>query len=147
MNEKWTNFYMDLAHFVAEKLSKDPSTKVGAVVIGKNRNQVAFGFNGFPAGIADTPERLNDRPTKYRLIQHAERNVLDNAAFDLEGATLVTTQFPCDECAKSIISKKIKTVISPPMPTVEPWKEASKWACEILTEAGVEIVVVPIKSL
>jgi dCMP deaminase len=141
MNEKWIERYFALARLVAT-WSKDPSTKVGAVIVGKNRKQIAVGYNGFPVGIEDTAERLEDRPTKYRLIQHAERNVLDNAAFDLEGATLVTTQFPCDECAKSIVSKKIKRVVAPPMPSREPWREASLWAQRILEEAGVEIVVV-----
>ena len=140
MNEKWIQRYIALAEFVAQ-WSRDPSTKVGAVVVGKNRNQIAIGYNGFPPGISDTDERLQDRAVKYRLIQHAERNVLDNAAFDLDGATLITTLYPCDECAKSIVSKRIARVITPPMPQREPWLTSAMWAELILREGGVELTL------
>lgn len=135
--------YLGLAFHVAA-WSKDPSTKVGCVVVGKNRRQIAIGYNGFPEGIADTEERLNDRPTKYRLTQHAERNAVDNATFDLTGATLVTTLHPCVECAKSILSKGIATVVTTPAPIREPWKQSAEWAAELFKEAGVEVVVIEV---
>src|SRR5688572_8065873 len=108
----WGRRYMDLARHVAG-WSKDPSTKVGAVAVGKSRHNhdIVVGYNGFPRGIADTEDRLNDRQTKYKLIQHAERNVLDNARFDLSGATLYVTLHPCSECAKSIVSRGIAKVV------------------------------------
>jgi len=140
MNRKWIDRYMALARHVAQ-WSRDPSTQVGAIIVGKNRNQIALGYNGFPVGVTDTQERLNDREVKYHLIQHAERNVIDQAAFDLEGATLVTTQHPCHECAKSIVSKRIKRVICPPAPQREPWRKSSEWAALILLEADVELVI------
>lgn len=120
--------------------SKDPSTKVGAVLVGADRRQIALGYNGFPPGIADD-SRLDDRPTKYKLLQHAERNVLDNASFDTRGATLAVTFFPCSECAKSVISKGIKTVITPPPSFREPWASEAVWTTGMLREAGVELIV------
>lgn len=139
---KWEHRWFDLAKYVS-MWSKDPSTRVGAVAVGVDRKNIAVGFNGFPPGIEDTDERLNDRPTKYLLTQHAERNVLDNAHFDLRGGTIVTTMFPCVECAKSIASKGIKRVITPEMPPTIPgqpsWRDTVGWSLIIFAEAGVEV--------
>lgn len=137
--DRWLRRYLSLAFLVAG-WSKDPSTKVGAVVVGVNTGEIAIGYNGFPPGVADTEERLNDKPTKYAMIQHAERNVLDNARFDLRGAMLVTTMFPCHECAKSIISRGIKTVACPPPLEREPWLTSSKWTREMFAESGVSLI-------
>lgn len=133
--------YWRLAAHVAS-WSKDPSTKVGAVLVGVDPRMVALGYNGFPPGISDSPERLEDRPTKYKLIQHAERNVLDNAYFPTKGATLYCTQIPCSECAKSIVSKGIVRVVCPPPPTREPWASDCRWAVEMFEEVGILLDVV-----
>jgi dCMP deaminase len=138
ITQKWIDRYVALARHVAE-WSKDPSTKVGAVAVGRDPREIALGYNGFPRGVVDSEERLNDRPVKYQLVQHAERNVLDNARFDLQGATLVVTQYPCAECAKSIVSKGIALVITPPPPIREPWAESAKWAKVLMEEGGVEV--------
>lgn len=136
---KWEDRYMALARHVAE-WSQDPSTKVGAVVIGEDRRKIAFGYNGFPPGIRDDG-RLLKRETKYQIIQHAERNAMDNATFDLTGATLATTFHPCHECAKSMITKGIKRVICPPNAGREEWRESFTVAADLLKEAGVILVL------
>jgi dCMP deaminase len=138
--QKWDENMIGLAREVAT-WSKDPTTQVGAVIRGIDPRHIATGYNGFPPGIADTPERLNDRAVKHRLIQHAERNVLDNAAFDVRGATLITTMFPCVDCAKSIISRKIACVVVPETgrPVREPWIESAQNALELFQEAGVQV--------
>lgn len=133
--------YMGLARHMAT-WSKDPSTKVGCVVVGRSPKKISLGYNGFPTGIADTEDRLSDKDVKYRLTQHAERNALDNAEFDVQGCTLVTTLHPCIECAKSIVSRGIRTVVTTPMPIREPWKQSAEFAAELFKEAGVEVVVV-----
>lgn len=138
--DKWDLRYLELARHVAQ-WSKDPSTKVGAVVVGADRREIALGYNGFPPGIKDD-DRLADRPIKHRLIQHAERNVLDNARFDLLGATLIVTLHPCTECTKSIISKRIIRVVCPEVPQREPWASEAAVAGEILKEAGIAVDVV-----
>ena len=135
---QWDRRFLDLAHHVAQ-WSKDPSTQVGAVLVGLDKRQVALGYNGFPPGIQDAPHRLKDRATKLRLMQHAERNVLDNATFPTVGATLYVTHPPCCGCALSIISKGIHRVVSSPMSS----SFASRWGAEVhqsrsvLCEAGV----------
>jgi deoxycytidylate deaminase len=48
----WDARFMALAEHVAG-WSKDPSTKVGAVIVSPDRRQLTTGYNGFPQGIAD----------------------------------------------------------------------------------------------
>lgn len=135
---EWLERYVGLARHVAI-WSKDPTTKVGAVLVGADRRHVALGYNGFPPGIRDTSDRLADRQTKHRLTQHAERNVLDNAWFDTRGSLLVTTMFPCSGCVKSIIAKGVRVVHTPPPVTWEPWKSDSVLSLEMLEEADVGV--------
>lgn len=110
--EKWDVRFMDIAKQVST-WSKDPSTKVGALLV-RDRRILATGYNGFPRGIADD-ERLNDRETKYRLIVHAEMNVLMNAleaGISTKGADLYVYGLPCcPECTKNILQTGIKNVI------------------------------------
>ena len=46
---KWDVRFLRLAHEVA-KWSKDPSTKVGCILV-KDKKVISMGYNGFPAGI------------------------------------------------------------------------------------------------
>ena len=62
MSEKWDRRFIDLALHISN-WSKDPSTKVGCVVVGADREIRSTGFNGFPRGIEDSIERLEDRET------------------------------------------------------------------------------------
>lgn len=71
---KWHHRFLSLAKHVAG-WSKDPSTKVGCV-IAKDKRIVSVGYNGFPEGIRDTYERLNNRELKYQIVQHAEENAI-----------------------------------------------------------------------
>lgn len=89
---------------IAQIWSKDPSSKVAAIAVGDTPNQVAWGFNGFPPGIADTAERLNDRETKLRLTRHAEPNALSNAWFPVR--ELYVTHHPCANCTIEILAAR-----------------------------------------
>lgn len=148
---RWWRKWFGLASYVAQEWSKDPSTKVGAVVVGENQKNLAIGYNGFPPGVADTPERLNHRLTKYKLVVHAERNALDNATFETRGGTLVSTSFPCVECSKSIVSKGIKCVVTPrppdPLEGEATWRDDLGWSENILREARVRIVFIDVISV
>lgn len=138
--DKWDRRFMDLARHVAQ-WSKDPSTKVGAVLVGVDRRNIALGYNGFPPGISDHHGRLADRSIKYRLIQHAERNVLDNARFEVALGTLYCTHLPCSECTKSIISRRIARIVYRGSDDLEyRWSEEFRWTRMMAEEAGVDIV-------
>jgi dCMP deaminase len=111
--------------------SKDPSSKIGAVIVNDDRRILATGYNGFPKGIEDTEERLNDREQKYPRIVHAEMNALMNALYSgvsVKDATIYVYGLPvCPECTKSLIQAGIKRVVISPDPYVyiTPWTE--KW--------------------
>lgn len=107
----WDTRFLDLAFHVAQ-WSKDPSTKVGAVIVRPDKRIVSLGYNGFPRGVCDHEERYAERAVKYKFVSHAERNALDNVSEDVTGCTLYSTLQPCPECAKSIIQKGIKKVVT-----------------------------------
>ena len=79
MSTRWDNHFLRLAQVHAE-MSKDPNTRVGAVIVGPDREIRATGFNGFPRRICDDPVRLQDRETKLQLVVHAECNAICAAA-------------------------------------------------------------------
>lgn len=111
MNKQWDRRFLELSDHIAG-WSKDPRTKVGAVIVDGKKRVVSLGYNGFPRGVDDSPERYEDRATKHLLVAHAERNALDNAPLMVEGCTLYVTLCPCNECAKSIIQKGISRVVT-----------------------------------
>ncbi len=98
--EQWDYRFLQLAETVAT-WSKDPSTKVGSVIVDSKRRVIGLGYNGFPRRIQDLEERYSNRETKLKLVCHAERNALDNTPISVEGSTLYATLFPCNECCKS----------------------------------------------
>lgn len=137
---KWSERFMHLAEHVAT-WSKDPSTQVGCVIVDKQNRVVSLGFNGFPRGIKDLTDRYNDKETKYLFVAHAERNALDNAPLSVEGCTLYSPLLPCNECAKSIIQKGIKKVISYEPTEARPHL---RWDItkQMFLEAGVQLYLI-----
>lgn len=135
----WDNYFLHMAEAASAK-SKDPSTKVGAVVVRPDRTIASTGWNGFPRGVLDLPARYNDRPTKYRFVAHAELNAVVSARSDLSGCSLYVTLPPCHECAKLIIQAGIKRVIAP-RSDVSRWQESFETAAQMFKEAGVELIL------
>ncbi len=112
----WDEYFM-LQAVAAGLRSKDPSTKVGCVIVDEDNRQISMGYNGFVAGIDES--RLpwgNDTDVplehqKYGYVIHAESNALLHATKDLKHSKIYVCLFPCNECAKLIAGKKIKEVI------------------------------------
>jgi len=107
----WDTYFLLMAEMAAMR-SKDPSTKVGAVLVLDNR-VLSMGYNGFPAGFPDTSHNWQ-RPLKYEFVVHAEMNALLIAAkngVSTDGATLYTSFYPCDNCCKHIAAAGIKEVV------------------------------------
>lgn len=135
---KWDQRFLELAKLVST-WSKDPSTKVGAV-IADDRRIISVGYNGFPEGVFDTPERYNNRDLKYKYMVHAERNALLFANTSVKGMTLYTYPFmPCSECAGMVIQAGIKRVVTL-INTNERWQESFKITINMFDEAGVKLV-------
>lgn len=141
----WGDRYTHLAKEIST-WSKDPSTKVGAVVIGNNGEVLSQGYNGFPRSIKDTPQRLKDREKKYNLVVHAEMNAIYNASLNgvsLKGSTLYVYGLPiCNECAKGVIQVGIDKVIATrPADYNKEWDESIKDAKALFKEAEVEYII------
>jgi dCMP deaminase len=142
VSEKWDHRFLALATHIAG-WSKDPSTKVGCVVVGEDREIRSTGFNGFPRGIADTEERLADRELKYPLICHAEENAIMHAArigMTLKGCIAYVTWPPCTRCARSLIQAGVVEVIYPKQLEIpERWQADFDLSTSLLIEAGVVV--------
>lgn len=140
----WARRFMALARDVAN-WSKDPSTKVGAVISDPHNRVVSVGFNGLPREVDDSHERLWDRETKLKATIHAESNAILFARQDLTGCTLTVWPMPpCAQCAAKIIQTGIVRVITkePDDDHMERWGHDIKLTVEMFAEAGVVIEVV-----
>jgi len=112
----WEEYFMAIAQLSAKR-SKDPSTQVGACIVNSKKRIIGVGYNGFPIGCSDDElpwDREGDfLQTKYPYVCHAEMNAITNASNkpELADATMYTSLFPCNECAKLIVQSGIKEVV------------------------------------
>lgn len=141
--EKWDRRFLELAAFVS-RWSKDPSTKVGAVIVDPDRVIVSTGFNGLPRRVMDMPNRYQERDTKYKMIVHGEMNAILCAPRAVRDCTLYTYPFaPCAVCASMVVQAGIKRVVAPKC-TKEPchWMHESIEKTSLtFIEAEVELVL------
>lgn len=146
----WDKLFIDAAELFSTK-SKDPSTKIGAVIIGPDNEVRSVGFNGFPRGVEDDPKAFDhryERPAKYSYTEHAERNAIYNAArvgLSLKDCTLYMNYNPheiCPDCARAIIQSGIKKVIGPVRSMLKPenrkqWEDTFKITDTMFSEASI----------
>lgn len=151
MSDRWDQHFLRMAEEQC-RMSKDPNTRVGAVIVGPAREVRSTGFNGFPRLICDSPERLNDREMKLRLIVHAEMNAILAAArvgIPLDGCSIYLAATddtgavwggpPCVRCTVELIQAGIRCVISRPKKAVPSrWHEDLMLAGALLAEAEIE---------
>ena len=129
---------MGFAQHAARK-SKD-STKVGAVLVGPNREVLLTAFNGPPIGVSDFEERF-ERPRKYDFASHAEANLIAFAAkrgIRTEGCTVYSTHMPCASCARTLIQAGIVKVVAGVGTTSMPAEQFAV-AEQMFREAGVTV--------
>lgn len=111
---RWDSYFLEMAKLVST-MSKDPSTKCGAVIVRPDRSVVSTGYNGFPRGVEDKPFQYANREEKYQRIIHAEVNAVLQARCNLDGCTLYT--WPqglaptCDRCATVVIQAGIRRIV------------------------------------
>ena len=105
----WNEYFINLAKNIALK-SKDPSSKVGCIIVDKNNRVISQGYNGF---VSKCDESLMsfDRPIKYNLVIHAEMNALANAGRKISGCTAYLNYSPCENCAKTLLQFGIKRFV------------------------------------
>ena len=135
---KWDRRFLEMCDHLAQ-WSKDPSTKVGAVIT-DGIKVISHGFNGLPAKIFDDANILNDRKEKYKYIIHAEMNAILTAQRDLKGCTVYTYPFlPCPRCTSMIIQSGISRVVSI-VCRDDRWKEAIKESQHFMNIAQIEVI-------
>lgn len=139
----WNEYFMNIAKEVAKK-SKDKSTKIGCVIVGPEHEIRSTGYNSFPRGINDYVEERQQRPEKYKWIEHAERNAIYAAAkigTQLNGCTAYVTWIPCAECSRALIQSGIKEVVALDIDVDNPtWKEDFKITKTLFKEANVKLL-------
>jgi dCMP deaminase len=140
---KWDLFYLGLCRYISTA-SKDPSTKVGAVITRPDFSVASVGFNGFPQKMPDRPEWLENREEKYSRVVHGEINAVSFCRDQsLQGYTLYTTPFmPCDRCFVQMVQKGITRFVAPKA-TAEQltrWGTAFEKVRQYAGECNVELV-------
>lgn len=155
MNLCWDKHFLQLALDHA-RMSKDPSTKVGAIIVGPDRELRSAGFNGFPRGIIDMPDLLSNREMKLKLMVHGEMNAILAAAragIPLKGCTMymaatnplneVWGGVPCTRCTVELIQAGIIRIVSLDIKTAPSrWHTDLLFARSLLEEAGIECVTI-----
>ncbi len=138
--KKWDKRFCKLAKHVST-WSKDPKAKVGAVLFCKKGGNITIGYNGFPMGVEDSAERLEDQDVKLEFVVHAEINAIIAAGTRAKGATLYVWGKPvCARCAGPIIQAGIKRVVAlAPGNTNSKWDISGKTAHEMFQEAGIDV--------
>ena len=154
MKQRWLSYYAHLAETTA-LMSRDPSTKVGALIIDSESKAIlATGFNGFPRGVQDDLTVNWDRyqgEERYLHTCHAELNSILHAAragTKVVGTTIICNRLPCVECTKAIIQSGITQIYfrwTPDLDTVNledmtNWRaKALKYVPQWCMESGINI--------
>ncbi|MBS0236061.1 MAG: dCMP deaminase family protein [Proteobacteria bacterium] len=143
----WDEYFMTMAYLVSMK-SKDPRTRVGAVIVGPDNEIRTTGFNGLPRSVEDKASRYHNREHKLLIVNHAEENAILHCALNgvsAKGCTLYCPWLPCSRCAKLIIQAGITEVVydqSFPGNQAEQqheWHLSMSLTMELLEEAGVKM--------
>ncbi len=118
----WNEYFMAIAKLSAMR-SKDPSTQVGACIVGSDNRILSIGYNGAPNGFKDDYfpwERQGDMlNTKYAFVCHAEMNAIISAArkemlggtlflYGYEGREPMKNPLPCTICRRLIKTESEK---------------------------------------
>ena len=141
--QTWIKRYFDQAKLAAS-WSKDPSTKVGAFIADAHGNPVSSGFNGFPRGMKDTPERLNNREFKYRHTLHAEDNCMSFANRQyFDGCTIYITHPPCVNCLCRMKQRRLLNVVclSGSEDFKLRWYTSAEEVKDLATELGISLTI------
>lgn len=137
----WDIRFLELAALVGG-WSKDPGTKVGAVIVRHDRTIASLGYNGFPRGVKDA---YLDREHKLLRTVHAEMNAILSAREPLYGCTIyVTPLCPCSTCAGAIIQAGISRVVARTPSIIRPeWAASFNAGAEMFEQAGVDATIYP----
>lgn len=135
-SEKWDDRFLELSSLVGA-WSKDPSTKVGAVIVRPDKTIASVGYNGFPRGYDDV---YGTREDKLLKTVHAELNAILSAREPLHGHTIyVSPLCPCSNCAAAIVQAGITSAVFQMGATRPEWAASFEATKQIFTQAGVSV--------
>ena len=101
--QDWTNTFSDCS-----------KVKVGAIIVQDYQN-IVYGANVvIPQGcdgVGCNRVLPHDGLPHCVSTIHAEIDAIIKAARDLEGATIYVTRYPCENCARAIVTAGIKKVV------------------------------------
>lgn len=143
----WDEYFMTMSYLVSMK-SRDPSTRVGAVIVGPDNEVRATGYNGLPRGVQETEERYFDKKYKYMAVNHAEENAILHCArigVSAKSCKIYTPWIPCSRCAKAILQAGIVEVIydgnfpGNHLEQQREWGDSIKISREFMEEANIKL--------
>jgi dCMP deaminase len=117
----WDEYFMKIATIVSERATC-ARAKIGAVIV-KDKNIIATGYNGSPAGhphctdvgcliyVSRNPDG-EEEENCFRTI-HAEINAVAQAAkhgVAIDGASIYVTASPCYHCLKTLMNTGITRI-------------------------------------
>jgi dCMP deaminase len=138
----WDSYFLNIVNDIGKK-SKDPSTKIGCLIVDKENRIKATGYNGFPSKVIDYEERYTDRNQKLYFTEHAEKNAIFYAArlgISVVGCKIFIPLHPCHECCRGIIQSGIDEVIFTNDNSngyYDRWRESIAYADIMFEEAGI----------
>lgn len=148
-DQEWANLVYD-AYIVAQD-SPDPSTQNGGLLWNPEGRLIGVDCNRFPTGVEYTDARW-ERPLKYEVIEHAERNTIFWASAlgrATMNSTMVVPWAACSDCARAIIQAGVKRLVRHKAATHhsnevaapgKDWSGSITTADEMMLEAGVQII-------
>ena len=107
---EWDEYFLEITEVVAKK-SKDPSSKMGCVIVDQNHRVVSMGYNGMIQGADESKMTMSERPMKYYFATHSEMNAVLFAKRDLTGCTVYNRVATCDNCLKYCLQAGIKRFV------------------------------------
>lgn len=144
--ENWwmDRLYLQDAVSVA-RLSEDPSTQVGSVLVIPNGGVVLSACNHVipPLHSAGYPRKVSD---KGFCTEHSERSVLYKAiqnGLPIHGLTMYSTWAACAECARAIIIfgiKRVVTLNSLLAKTPYRWQDSIRAGADMMRDSGIQLV-------
>lgn len=107
----WKQTFIAVAKELAKR-SKDPHTKVGAVLV-KDNCILATGYNGEPRNFTYEFDWATEE--KYDYVIHAEMNVIANAVYNgagnsVKGSEIYLTLSPCHKCMLMLVQFGVSKV-------------------------------------
>jgi dCMP deaminase len=125
--------------------SRDNSNQNGAILMFPGRLESCPGVNNFPPLVKWDEEKATTRPDKYRYFEHAERDVIYNAArwgHSTKGNIMYCPWASCCPCGRAIITAGISDLVvhRPRMEmTPERWRLDVNEALLMMQKAGVRL--------